>query len=315
MHTPAGSARASYWTLSLGVAGLLGGCAVEPDSDASAEGERAAEVISVNGTSNNGIALTGTSVAGVALTGLTVNAIFVSAATMSGKPLGVVSVAETQLQATSSTGTRLVGAAMVGATLQGQLSNSGTIALHVDSSALLPAPNADVRVYAISYATSTGARPLCVGANGANEAIVFPGTWNLVSVRHQWDTNQFAVSCRGATFAKCEEMGYKGDGLLDSYHQACTRALRADYCGDGTSHTVNGTQINLSDKLGLQIDNQAWAIESNWTPDGATCIGKGRVATSLVVPNVPSCMALRALVPCVTSSWPTGVLLRTEVNK
>jgi hypothetical protein len=201
---------------------------------------------------------------------------------------------------------------MVGASLKGQLASGGVIDVHVDGSALLPAPNADVRVYTLSYDTATGPKPLC---GGANEAILFPGTWNLVTVRHQWDTNLFAVSCRGATFAKCEELGYKGDSLLDTYHQACVRALRADYCGDGVSHTVNGTQINLFDKLGRQADNQGWPVESNWTPDGATCIAKARIATSLVAPNVPACMASRALVPCVTSSWPTNVVIRTEVNR
>jgi ADYC domain len=82
-----------------------------------------------------------------------------------------------------------------------------------------------------------------------------------------------------------------------------------------TAKKINGTQINVYDKLGLQVDDQGWSIESSWTPDGATCIGKGRIATSLVVPNPPQCMATRALVPCVTSLWPTNVVVRTEVNK
>ena len=36
---------------------------------------------------------------------------------------------------------------------------------------------------------------------------------------------------------------------LASYHQACTRMARADYCGDGTSHTQDGTWIEYYDKL------------------------------------------------------------------
>jgi hypothetical protein len=38
---------------------------------------------------------------------------------------------------------------------------------------------------------------------------------------------------------------------LTAYHQACTRMIRADYCGDGRSHTISGTAIDLYDKLGL----------------------------------------------------------------
>ncbi|HEU4408415.1 MAG TPA: ADYC domain-containing protein [Polyangiaceae bacterium] len=34
---------------------------------------------------------------------------------------------------------------------------------------------------------------------------------------------------------------------LQNHLVACTRMLRADDCGDGTSYTVNGTTINLYD--------------------------------------------------------------------
>ena len=30
------------------------------------------------------------------------------------------------------------------------------------------------------------------------------------------------------------------------HHQACVRMVRADYCGDGRSWTVNGRRVNLS---------------------------------------------------------------------
>jgi hypothetical protein len=125
----------------------------------------------------------------------------------------------------------------------------------------------------------------------------------------------FTVSCRGATFAKCAELGYKDDSVLDTYHQACVRALRADYCGDGQSHTVNGTLINVYDKRGTQVDTQAWSVESNWTPDGAICINKGRLGTALKAPTVPQCIASRATIPCVTTWWASGALLRTEVDR
>jgi hypothetical protein len=297
-----------------GSAVLLAGCLSDPDGHDPAESETAANIIEANGISLNGISLNGISLNGMSLNGISLNGISLNGTRVNGISLNGVSVSGTQLQGIKSTGGSVTGAAMVGATLKGVLSNGSNLDLRIDASALLPAPNADVRTYTITYATTTGPKPLCVGPTGENEAILFPGTWNLTTVRHQADWNMSTVSCRGATFAKCEELGYKGDSLLDTYHQACVRALRADYCGDGQSHTVNGTQINIYDRLGKQTDNQTWSIESNWTTEGAICIGKGRLGTALTTPTVPQCMASRATIPCATTTWPGGVLIRTEVN-
>jgi hypothetical protein len=270
------------------------GCLAEFEVDEPAHSAVESAIVETNGISLNGISLNGISLNGISLNG--------------------VAIRETELRGTKSTGGTVTGTSLVGASLRGTMSNYQMIDLRIDASAMLPAPNTDVRVYSITYATTTGWKPLCVGPTGANEAILFPGTWNLGTGRHQSDWNVFTVSCRGATFAKCTELGYKSDAFLDSYHQACTRALRADYCGDGTSHTVNGTQINIYDRLGRQTDNQAWSIEANWTSEGAICIGKTRIAASLTRSSVPDCMISRAQIPCSTS-WQGSPLIRTEVNR
>jgi len=270
--------------------------------------------ISLNGISLNGISLNGISLNGISLNGISLNGISLNGISLNGVGLTGAAIRETQLQGTRTTGGTLIGAALVGAKLRGTMSNNGMIDLRIDASAMLPAPNSDVRVYSITYATTTGWRPLCVGPTGGNEAILFPGTWNLSTGRHQSDWNVFTVSCRGATFAKCTELGYKSDALLDTYHQACTRALRADYCGDGKSHTVNGTQINIYDKLGRQADDQSWSVEADWTTEGAICIARPRIATALTTPNVPDCMVSRARIPC-SATLQGSALLRTEVNR
>ncbi len=46
-------------------------------------------------------------------------------------------------------------------------------------------------------------------------------------------------------------MGFNGRSLQD-YHQVCVRMVHADYCGDGTSHTHDGTLINFYDRLGVR---------------------------------------------------------------
>jgi len=298
-----------------GSALLLAGCLIEPDEAVPAESETTAEINEPNGISMNGISMNGISMNGISLNGISLNGISLNGISVNGISLNGVSVANTQLQGVKSTGGTVTGAAMVGATLDGVLPSGATIALHIDGTALLPAPNADVRVYTISYATTSGQKPLCVSPTGANEALLLPGTWNLTTVRHQPDTNRFSVSCRGATFAKCVELGYKADNVIDTYHQACVRALRADYCGDGVSHTIDGTQINIYDRLNIQKDTQVWAVESNWTPEGANCINKNRLGTAMTTPTVPQCMASKATLPCPTGPWGPGVLIRTEVNR
>ena len=58
---------------------------------------------------------------------------------------------------------------------------------------------------------------------------------------------------------------------------ACIRAVRADYCGNGTSHTKDGTTISLyrSDAYRrdpLQNRDQSLTLEATWDDKGAICI-------------------------------------------
>jgi hypothetical protein len=96
----------------------------------------------------------------------------------------------------------------------------------------------------------------------------------------------FTWACDNAALAKCDKWGYnpdkkktetKGgsskDQSLEAWHQACTRMVRADYCGDSIAHTRNGTAIDLYDNLGIQTrDGNVGALEADWTPSGARCI-------------------------------------------
>jgi hypothetical protein len=80
-------------------------------------------------------------------------------------------------------------------------------------------------------------------------------------------------------------MGYKfwktsedGTPLWDVY-QACTRMLRADYCGDGRPHTRDGTLVNVYDTLGIQSPQaqSELTFEAAWTAGGAVCVRKVRI--------------------------------------
>ena len=68
--------------------------------------------------------------------------------------------------------------------------------------------------------------------------------------------------------SKCLNLGYaQGNGL-----EACERAIRADFCGDGSSLTVDGTIIDISDSFGVVTDTNDWTVEAEWTELGASCV-------------------------------------------
>ena len=55
--------------------------------------------------------------------------------------------------------------------------------------------------------------------------------------------------------------------------------LRADFCGDGTSHTQDGTGVNLWDDPGIQQKayTPLWLFEAEWGVGGATCVSTSRL--------------------------------------
>lgn len=71
------------------------------------------------------------------------------------------------------------------------------------------------------------------------------------------------------------------DTSPSSQHQACTRMVTADYCGDGTSHTVSGTAIDVFDfynpiKNVQEESSVAEYKEAEWTAAGASWLLKCR---------------------------------------
>jgi hypothetical protein len=118
-------------------------------------------------------------------------------------------------------------------------------------------------------------------------AVAFSDTWNLVDGANVSDPDKFTFSCVNAAIGKCVVWGYKrwanqqecnGGNCktqdLAFFHQACTRLVRADYCGDGKYHTRNGTAIDVFDNLGIQNRDGAAgnSLEADWRYDGAHCL-------------------------------------------
>ena len=101
--------------------------------------------------------------------------------------------------------------------------------------------------------------PCPPGPNGRRAGFPYPGSWSAGD--HVASDDEFSITCTAGTVGKCILMGYvpwerheSGRSLRD-YHQRCVRMLRADYCGDGVSHTRNGTLVELFDALDVQRDS------------------------------------------------------------
>ena len=115
------------------------------------------------------------------------------------------------------------------------------------------------------------------------------GVWDG-SGAHQESLGKVTLACETGVITKCIRWGYKpwasrdGQSMKD-LHQACTRMARADYCGDGQSHTHEGTIIDMYDRLGVlsaTTESSAdWkmsraSFEAAWVPDGAMCMSRTR---------------------------------------
>ena len=191
---------------------------------------------------------------------------------------------------------------LVGAELPGTLSNGASLTLRIDA-VTTPASQPDLPLFTVSYQLtgSVERRPLCgLAADGTPvQAIPLSGSWDEsagtpTGGAHLDDPMSITFACRGYALAKCVEFGYApwrsvtecrapGDChqlSLAPFHQACTRMLRADYCGDGTSTTRDGTLIDVWDEPGLQTDDAAtWAFEGEWGEGGASCVVSTRWPT------------------------------------
>jgi len=170
------------------------------------------------------------------------------------------------------------------------------------------------------------------GQGAPIRAVPLAGRWDYrqgIEGGGDWleDPSAFTFACDGFVLAKCVAMGYApwregracpAEGprslcarlSLAPYHQACTRMLRADYCGDGTSFTVAGTLVNAYDVIGVRYDSEDWALEAEWSADGALCISGERVRS----PTEPPCLARLAAPGCGDPAhFAQGTLIVSEV--
>ncbi|RYZ44184.1 MAG: hypothetical protein EOO71_00520 [Myxococcaceae bacterium] len=141
-----------------------------------------------------------------------------------------------------------------------------------------------------------GAQPLsniCDSNPNPNggDALAVPvrGLYDIHGERTE-STTAFTLACDYAVISKCYRWGYKPwldgaqAGPATQAHWACTRMARADYCGAGSSYTMDGTPIRLWDGLTPTINPppanpipaMSMTFEAGWKTDGAACLSHWR---------------------------------------
>jgi ADYC domain len=193
--------------------------------------------------------------------------------------------------ATASVGCAERGAAPIGpgAVLSALDEQGATVTLRVEGvEADAKDAEGDVFLYQLSVRDAEGGwHPYCLpDREGRTVAIPLQGSWDATRTHQASDEITFA--CINGALGKCVRWGYKpwktvnGVSLAD-YHQACVHMTGADYCGDGRSHTRDGTLIDLWDNLGIQKRDPALglAFEAAWSPRGAVYLQKPRFGETL----------------------------------
>jgi len=196
------------------------------------------------------------------------------------------------------TGTVGNGEALVNLELDGAMSNNTTQRLKIYdfNSTLIPG----MELYMVKFLTGPDAgKSVCGDKDGQPLwASLMPDRFDMnTAAEVSSDPNQFTFACRFGAIQKCQEYGYPKNQkrwedrsgfasrrrLVNDYHAACTRLVRADYCGDGVAHTFDGTSIDIYDNLrnGNTVATSAngtddYYFEADWEKDGAHCIHKTR---------------------------------------
>ena len=157
-----------------------------------------------------------------------------------------------------------------------------------------------LRVEIIAVTRDTGIARVEIFVEGVTacqpgkQGVFVAGRWDAQAAFVD-DPGVVTYACMDGVIAKCVDWGY-APWLTDaSVHAGCTRMARADYCGNGTPWTLDGTTISVFDTLGIHEETTAadMTFEAAWGPSGALCVAKSRYAIQDASANtvVPSCFA------------------------
>lgn len=245
----------------------------------------------------------------------------VTAARLGGQPVESLHLEGTALVGRVG-GVEKRGADLVGATLVQREADGALFDTTVTQVERDPADaSGETLLYSLTAVNpSTGAvESFCqADSAGAAQAIPVSGSWDETGA-HTPSSSVITFGCTRGVIAKCIRWGYKpwkqvaGRSLQD-YHQACTRMARADYCGDGVTHTEEGTEIDAYDDLGIQQRTplnllSPMLFEAAWSPQGAYCIQKERWLKLLTLPSFTCASRFSLSLPTVSPVDPRDLCL------
>ena len=214
-------------------------------------------------------------------------------------------------------GVEISGTDFIGTELNSTVDSGEQVTLRIEGVARLAAPNEDVWVYQVGYQIDGERGGICPAGVSA---IPLAGRWDYRSGVSGGgakisDPDVFTFACRGiGAIAKCVELGYKpwrtvGGRSLADHHQACTRMIRNDLCGNGQSYTIDGRRIDLFDGIGVQSESSGgvnvgvtggvslglnlsdpYVLEAEWTPSGGRCMSVQLQNRMLATGNLPTCL-------------------------
>lgn len=177
----------------------------------------------------------------------------------------------------------------------------------------IPQP-ADISAYSVSYevpgSTAPTWRSLCCEHRADGTCALYlngdPKPAPVIALAGLWDTQSgtrgnggrllpslgtdVTFACLDSAIAKCVFLGYRPwvprelppgaprcQATSSDFHEACVRAVRADYCGTGVSHTHPSVNIDIYDATGIQKDVGVWILEAQWGKGGAVCVDPSRL--------------------------------------
>jgi hypothetical protein len=281
----------------LAAAACLGACQIDEPDTATLDQYG----MNMQGMNMQGMNMQGMNMQGMNMQGMNMQGMNMQGATLGSHSLDNVRIVKGEVFADRG-GQTLRGTALSGArfTARAISSDSPPIAVDLDyritavaaeNPAYDPTHTGNTYLYTLEqYREDTETWvPACdPDGDGRRVAIPVAATWNTHGDRVESST-LFTFACTTGVIAKCYRWGYRpwltGYGAsMAMMHQSCTRMARADYCGDGTPHTEDGTWINVWDTLSAPGPIQRHGLlpplgmlfEAGWGPDGAVCLSRAR---------------------------------------
>ncbi|KQU97513.1 hypothetical protein ASC89_19715 [Devosia sp. Root413D1] len=199
-----------------------------------------------------------------------------------------IEAAAGSFRATLSDGTTRQGTELIGMVLT---YSDGDTTIRVKLKGVRPDPRdatGRLQLNDLRYADTD--KPYCLpSADGLREGYAIAGRAADDGTIHPAEPGEFVLACTSGAQGKCLRFGYRPwevgpDGVSNAdRYNACIHMIRADYCGDGTATTNDGTLIDMFDDAGIQQAERkpGFSFEAAWTPEGAACVAHVRIRENI----------------------------------